>query len=161
LIASFVPAGYSPGHFSLPLSNKHTDCPVLAILLAATPPPYPEPITTTSYDERRSSTGLEMRGNAGRLSSSVADRLEQGLADGEGWDLNGVVEAVGFSVSNSTEGERNFLLGGESKVAAGWGIGEGFGVGSGESGRWPRGGGVLSRERLVKGSTSAEERSLV
>jgi hypothetical protein len=29
---------------------------------AATPPPYPDPMTTTSYEERSSSTGLERRG---------------------------------------------------------------------------------------------------
>ena len=42
-------SGKSPGNHSFPLSNTHTDFPALAQRLAAIPPPYPEPMTTTSY----------------------------------------------------------------------------------------------------------------
>lgn len=50
-------------HFSVPSSRTATELPALAILLAATPPPYPDPITTTSYSGLIIGTGLLNLGN--------------------------------------------------------------------------------------------------
>ena len=54
--------GYSPDQDSAPRSSKQTLFPALAIRDAATPPPYPDPITTTSYSGLISPVSLLKRG---------------------------------------------------------------------------------------------------
>ena len=51
--------------------------------LAATAPPYPEPITTTSYELRMASTGREIRGKDDLwfVSGCEYDRSNTGAVD--------------------------------------------------------------------------------
>ena len=59
--ASLNFSGNCPGSHSLPLSSTHTLCLALALRLAAIAPPYPDPITITSYSDLRSLIGEESR----------------------------------------------------------------------------------------------------